>query len=57
MTLTVEQRIENFNIIKSDISKDYWGVYLNDEKITITSTKEQAEKTKEWMENWLNTKN
>ena len=31
----------------------YWGIYLNSEQISYTSTKELAEKTKTWMENWL----
>jgi len=34
----------------------YWGVYLNDENISYTSSRELAEKTKEWMEKWLSTK-
>ncbi|MGH7792429.1 MAG: hypothetical protein ACREOB_08965 [Thermodesulfobacteriota bacterium] len=31
----------------------YWGIYLNDEQISYTSTKELAEQTKMWMERWL----
>ena len=31
----------------------YWGVYLNDECVSCTSSKELAEKTKLWMEKWL----
>ena len=34
----------------------YWGVYLNDELISYTSSKQLAEKTKLWMENWLERK-
>jgi hypothetical protein len=35
----------------------YWGIYLDDEAISYTSNKEHAEKTKEWMEKWLRSKN
>ncbi len=31
----------------------YWGIYLNNEQISYTSTRELAEKTKLWMEKWL----
>jgi hypothetical protein len=31
----------------------YWGIYLDDEPISYTSTMDHAEKTKEWMEKWL----
>ncbi len=31
----------------------YWGVFLNDNRISTTSSRELAEKTKAWMENWL----
>ena len=31
----------------------YWGIYLNGEQISYTSTKELAEKTKMWMKRWL----
>ena len=34
----------------------YWGVYLNDELVSYTSSKQLAEKTKLWMENWLERK-
>lgn len=35
----------------------YWGVFLDENKISSTSSKELAEKTREWMENWLATYN
>jgi hypothetical protein len=31
----------------------YWGIYLDDKYISHTSNKEQAEKTKTWLEKWL----
>jgi hypothetical protein len=31
----------------------YWGIYLNNEQISYTSSKELAEETKLWMEKWL----
>ena len=31
----------------------YWGVYLNDECVSYTSSKELAERTKLWVRNWL----
>ena len=31
----------------------YWGVYLNDECVSYTSSKELAERTKLWVGNWL----
>jgi hypothetical protein len=57
MTITIEPYTINSNIENSNIPITYWGIYLDDNKISTTSTKEQAEKTKEWMENWLDTRN
>ncbi len=34
----------------------YWGIYLNDECVSCTSSKELAEKTKQWIEKWLSSK-
>ena len=31
----------------------YWDVYLDDHRISTASSKEQAEKTREWTEKWL----
>lgn len=31
----------------------YWGIYLDDEHISYTSSKELAEETKIWVEKWL----
>ncbi len=31
----------------------YWGIYLNDKHISYVSSKELAEKTKLWIEKWL----
>jgi hypothetical protein len=31
----------------------YWGIYIDDEYVSYTSSKELAEKTKVWMEKWL----
>lgn len=35
----------------------YWGIYLGKETISYTSSKDHAEKTKEWMEKWLRNQN
>lgn len=34
-------------------SIQYWGIYLDNEAISYTSSKDHAEKTKKWMEKWL----
>ena len=34
----------------------YWGVYLNNRQISYTSSKDLAEKTKLWIERWLQDK-
>ena len=31
----------------------YWGIYVDDKHVSSASSKEQAEKTKQWMERWL----
>lgn len=31
----------------------YWGVFLDDVKISATSSRDLAEKTREWMKHWL----
>lgn len=31
----------------------YWGIYIDDKYISYTSSKELAEKTKIWIEKWL----
>lgn len=31
----------------------YWGIYLNDRHVSYTSSRELAEKTKLWLEDWL----
>jgi hypothetical protein len=31
----------------------YWGIYLNNEQISYTSSKDLAEETKLWIEKWL----
>lgn len=31
----------------------YWGIYLDDRYVSYTSSKELAEKTKQWIEKWL----
>ena len=35
----------------------YWGIYLDNETISYTSSRDHAEKTKEWMEKWLRNQN
>ena len=34
----------------------YWRIYMDDKYVSYTSSKELAEKTKAWMEKWLNGK-
>jgi hypothetical protein len=36
------------------LSITYWGIYLDDKYISYTSSEELAEKTKVWIEKWLN---
>lgn len=31
----------------------YWGIYLDDKRISLMSSKESAEKVKLWIEVWL----
>ena len=31
----------------------YWEVYLDDKRISTVSTREQAEKTRDWTKSWL----
>jgi len=57
MPITIEPYVIHSNIENSNIPITYWGIYLDDKEISTTSTKEQAERTKEWMENWLDTRN
>lgn len=57
MTLKIEPyTIETKNEISS-YPITYWGIYLDDREISMTSTKEQAEHTKKWMEDWLSNSN
>jgi len=52
MTITIEPyTISNFE--NSNIPITYWGIYLDEKEISTTSTREQAEKTKKWMESYL----
>jgi hypothetical protein len=48
--------ISEEKIKKNDPPVTYWGIYLDDKKISYTSSKELAEKTKLWMEKWLSDK-
>lgn len=52
MTIEIEQHITKNENLNSPII--YWGVYLDGKEVSLSSTKEQAENTKKWMENWLN---
>jgi hypothetical protein len=40
--------------IKKNQPITYWGIYLNDKQISYVSSKELAEKTRLWIEKWLN---
>ena len=41
------------NAKRNQIPITYWGIYLNDKHISYVSSKELAEKTKLWIEKWL----
>ncbi|HSE83216.1 MAG TPA: hypothetical protein VLB01_01550 [Thermodesulfobacteriota bacterium] len=60
MTITIAPfTVSSLNSAMNENSKDvhspiiYWGIYLDDKYISHTSSKEQAEKTKVWIEKWL----
>jgi len=57
MTITRKPYEVHSNIENSNMPITYWGIYLDDQQISITSTKDQAEKTKQWMKNWLENRN
>jgi hypothetical protein len=44
---------KNLHIERAHAPIIYWGVFLNESRVSTTSSRELAEKTKEWMENWL----
>ena len=44
---------KNLHIERSHAPITYWGVFLNENRVSTTSSRELAEKTKAWMENWL----
>ena len=44
---------KNLHINTIHVPITYWGVLLNENRVSMTSSLELAEKTKEWMENWL----
>ena len=46
---------KSLHIEKNHASITYWGVFLNDNRVSTTSSRELAEKTKAWMVNWLAT--
>jgi len=41
---------------KDQMPITYWKIYMDDNYVSYTSTKELAEKTKAWMEKWLKVK-
>jgi len=57
MTITIEPYTINSEIENSMSPITLWGIYLDNKEISTTSTKEQAQNTKEWVENWLNIAN
>ncbi len=38
---------------KNHLPITYWGIYIDDKYVSYTSSKELAEKTKVWIEKWL----
>lgn len=64
MTITIAPfTVNSINSAMNEDSKNvhfpitYWGIYLDDKYISHTSSKEQAEKTKVWVEKWLRDRN
>lgn len=45
--------IKEEKIKKNESPITYWGIYLDDKQVSFVSSKELAEKTKLWMEKWL----
>ncbi len=41
---------------REQMSITYWKIYMDDNYVSYTSTKELAERTKAWMEKWLKVK-
>jgi hypothetical protein len=41
------------HIKKEHMPITYWGIYMDDKYVSYTSSRELAEKTKAWMEKWL----
>ncbi|MFI5323920.1 MAG: hypothetical protein ACHQ6U_10390 [Thermodesulfobacteriota bacterium] len=44
---------KNIHICDIHAPITYWGVFLNENRVSMTSSRELAEKTREWMEDWL----
>jgi hypothetical protein len=44
---------KDLHIRDSHIPITYWGVFINEDRVSMTSSRELAEKTKVWIENWL----
>ena len=45
------EKEEHYKMNRQPIT--YWGIYMDGENISYTSTRELADKTKVWMEKWL----
>ena len=54
MTIKIEPYTIDFKQENLKTPFTYWGIFLDDQMISSTSTEELAEHTKNWMENWLN---
>ena len=57
MTISIESYTVHANAESTSTPITYWGIYIDNNKFSITSTKEKAENTKEWIEKWLNDMN
>ena len=57
MSLRIEPYKYENNCPKDGAQITYWAVFMNEDKISVTSTREKAEQTKQWMEQWLGNKN
>lgn len=57
MAIKIEPYTYENKLLADGMNITYWAVYLDDDQISVTSTREKAEETKQWMEQWLSRKN
>ena len=54
MTISIEPYTVHANAESASTPITFWGIYIDNKEFSITSTREKAENTKDWMEKWLN---